>query len=65
MKKQTKIGIILIIIGELLYFIQSYLNKNFTNLNDFISGFLLGISIVINLIGLIICVISISNTKKK
>ena len=50
MKKQTKIGIILIIIGELLYFIQSYLNKNFTNLNDFISGFLLGIRIGINLI---------------
>ena len=42
MKKQTKIGIILIIVGEVLYFLQSYLSKNYTNFNDFISGLLLG-----------------------
>ena len=50
MKKQTKIGIILIIVGEILYFLQSYLSKNYTNLNDFISGLLLGISIGLNLL---------------
>ncbi len=65
MKKQTKIGIILIIVGEVLYFIQSYLSKNYTNHNDFISGLLLGISIGLNLLGIIISVASISKNKKK
>ena len=65
MKKQTKIGIILIIVGEVLYFLQSYLNKNYTNLNDFISGLLLGISIGLNLLGIIISVASISKNEKK
>lgn len=65
MKKQTKIGIILIILGEVLYFLQSYLSKNYTNFNDFISGLLLGISIGLNLLGIIISVASISKDKKK
>lgn len=62
MNKQLKIGISLVVIGELLYFIQSYLSKNYTNLNDFISGLILGLSIGINLIGIIILIIS--TTKK-
>lgn len=65
MKKQTKIGIILIILGEVLYFLQSYLSNNYTNLNDFISGLLLGISIGLNLLGIIISVASISKNEKK
>ena len=65
MKKQTKIGIILIILGEVLYFLQSYLSKNYTNLNDFISRLLLGISIGLNLLGIIISVASISKNEKK
>lgn len=65
MKKQTKVGIILIIVGEVLYFLQSYLNKNYTNLNDFISGLLLGISIGLNLLGIIISVAAISKNEKK
>lgn len=59
MKKQTKIGILLIIVGEVLYFLQSYLNNNYTNFNDFISGLLLGISIGLNLLGIIISVAAI------
>lgn len=65
MKKQTKIGIILIILGEVLYFLQSYLSKNYTNLNDFISRLLLGSSIGLNLLGIIISVASISKNEKK
>lgn len=65
MKKQTKIGIILIIVGEVLYFLQSYLSKNYTNFNDFISGLLLGISIGLNLLGIIISVAAISKDNKK
>lgn len=62
MNKQLKIGINLVVIGELLYFIQSYLSKNYTNLNEFISGLILGLSIGINLIGIIILIVS--TTKK-
>lgn len=65
MKKQTKIGIILIIVGEVLYFLQSYLSKNYTNFNDFISGLLLGVSVGLNLLGIIISVASISKNEKK
>lgn len=65
MKKQTKIGIILIIVGEVLYFLQSYLSNNYTNINDFISRLLLGISIGLNLLGIIISVVSISKNEKK
>lgn len=65
MKKQTKIGILLIIVGEVLYFLQSYLSNNYTNFNDFISGLLLGISIGLNLLGIIISVASISKNEKK
>lgn len=65
MKKQTKIGVILIIVGEVLYFIQSYLSKNYTNLNDFVSGLLLGVSVGLNLLGIIISVASISKNEKK
>ena len=62
--KET-IGIILIIVGEVLYFLQSYLSKNYTNLNDFISGLLLGISIGLNLLGIIISVASISMKRNR
>ena len=65
MKKQTKIGITLIIIGEFLYFLQSYLSKNYVNLNDFISGLLLGTSIGLNLLGIILSVVSITKKDKK
>ena len=65
MNKQIKIGISLVVIGELLYFIQSYLSKNYTNLNDFISGLILGLSIGINLIGIIILIISTTKKENK
>ena len=65
MKKQTKIGIILIILGEVLYFLQSYLSNNYTNLNDFISGLLLGISVGLNLLGIIISFAAISKSENK
>lgn len=64
MKKQTVIGLTLIILGEVLYFIQSFISRNY-NINDFISGFLLGASIGLNLIGIIVSIISISKNYKK
>ncbi len=64
MKKQTVIGLTLIILGEVLYFIQNFISRNY-NINDFISGLLLGASIGLNLIGIIESIISISKNDKK
>lgn len=64
MKKQTVIGLTLIILGEVLYFIQNFISRNY-NINDFISGFLLGASIGLNLIGIIVSIISICKNDKK
>ena len=49
--KDLKISIILIIIGNLLYITNHFLTENI-NINDFVSGLLVGISIGVNLIGI-------------
>lgn len=51
--KDLKISIILIIIGNLLYITNHFLTEN-TNINDFVSGLLVGISIGVNLIGIVL-----------
>ena len=51
--KDLKISIILIIIGNLLYITNHFLTENI-NTNDFVSGLLVGISIGVNLIGIVL-----------
>lgn len=51
--KDLKISIILIIIGNLLYITNHFLTKNI-NINGFVSGLLVGISIGVNLIGIVL-----------
>ena len=51
--KDLKISIILIIIGNLLYITNHFLTENI-NINDFVSGLLVGISIGVNLIGIVL-----------
>lgn len=51
--KDLKISIILIIIGNLLYITNLFLTENI-NINDFVSGLLVGISIGVNLIGIVL-----------
>ena len=51
--KDLKISIILIIIGNLLYITNHFLTKNI-NIYDFVSGLLVGISIGVNLIGIVL-----------
>lgn len=51
--KDLKISIILIIIGNLLYITNNFLTENI-NINDFVSGLLVGISIGVNLIGIVL-----------
>ena len=51
--KDLKAGISLIVLGNLLYITNHFLTEN-VNINDFVSGLLLGISIGVNLIGIVL-----------
>lgn len=65
-KRLLKIGLLLIVLGEILYFAFSYTEENnLTNFAEFTSGILLGISIGINLIGIIIVILGICNYKEE
>lgn len=59
-----KSGIGLIILGNILYLVHILWKSNETSaFGDFTSGLLLGLSIGINLIGIILVVLYISNKK--
>ena len=59
--KNIKIGTTLIIIGNILYITYIYFSKSgLSNFGDFFNGLLLGLSIGINLIGIILTVASIA-----
>lgn len=57
--KKTKIGLGLIILGNLLYFLNEVLTFSSSDFGDFISGFLLGISVGINIVGIILIILSL------
>ncbi len=59
--KNAKIGLYLIILGNLLYVSYIFFGQNETsNLGEFTSGLLLGLSISINLVGIILSAISLA-----
>lgn len=63
--KKVNIGIYLIILGNLLYLTYIYFCKNQSgNFSDFSSGVLLGLSIGVNILGIIITVTYISKNNK-
>ena len=57
--KKTKIGLGLIILGNLLYFLNEVLTFSSSDFGDFISGLLLGISVGINIVGIILIILSL------
>lgn len=60
-----KIGISLIILGNILYLVYIFFGGNeTTSFGNFTIGLLLGLSIGINLIGIILTIISFSENKK-
>lgn len=64
--KNLKLGLTLIILGNLLYLAYIYFTGNETNnFGDFSSGLLLGLSIGSNLVGIILTVSYISKNKEK
>ena len=59
--KNAKIGLYLIILGNLLYVSYIFFGQNETsNLGEFTSGLLLGLSITIKLVGIILSAISLA-----
>ena len=63
--EKIKKGIVLIILGNLLYLAYIYFSGNeMSNFIDFSSGLLLGLSIGCNFIGIIITILYISKINK-
>ena len=60
-----KTGILMIILGNLLYLSYIFFCSNeMTSFSEFTSGFLLGLSIGINLLGIILLALYISKNEK-
>lgn len=57
----AKTGISLIILGNLLYIINAFIGNESSSLGDFTSGILLGLSIGVNLIGIVLTVKSLKD----
>lgn len=63
--KNAKTGLYLIILGNLLYVSYIFFSQNETsNLGEFTSGLLLGLSISINLVGIILSAISLAKEQE-
>lgn len=63
--KNLKAGLMLIVLGNILYMCYIYFNGNeSSSTSEFISGLLLGESIGINLVGIIISALYVKNNSK-
>lgn len=64
--KDIKVGISLIILGNLMYLANIFFVKNPTSdAMQFFSGFLLGSSIAINIVGIVLTIYHIAKNNKK
>lgn len=65
MNNKLKTGVSLVILGNLLYLSYVFFSKNeVSNFEEFSSGLLLGMSIGINIVGIIIICKSVNNKDK-
>ena len=63
--KNLRLGLFLIILGNILYMCYIYFNGNeSSSTSEFSSGLLLGLSIGINLVGIIISALYVKNNSK-
>lgn len=63
---KLKTGLSLIVLGNVLYLAYTFFTKGGnSSFGDFASGVLLGISIGINLIGIVLSALYVSNENKK
>lgn len=64
-EKNLKVGLLLISLGNLLYFLSMIFGRSGTlsDAGDFFDGLLLGISIAINIIGIILISVYVSKNK--
>ncbi len=60
MLNKIKVGITMVALGNLLYIVNMFFTSNGSSFQDFISGLLLGLSISINLVGIVLISFGIS-----
>ena len=65
MLKQLKVSATLIILGNVLYFALSFFSTGSSNFSEFTSGFLLGMAVGLNLIGIFLLVVAIVKYNKE
>ena len=65
MIKNVRVSAVLLILGEMLYWLLTYFFKNSTsNFSELTSGILLGLSVGMKIIGIILLLISIAKYSK-
>lgn len=64
MLKRLKVSVALIILGNLLYLALSFFSDSNSSFQEFTSGLLLGLSISINLIGILLLLYTIVKYNK-
>ena len=64
MLKRLKVSVALIILGNLLYLALSFFSDSNSSFQEFTSGLLLGLSICINLIGILLLLYTIVKYNK-
>ena len=62
---KSKLGLLLVVLGNMLYISYIFFGDSSSSFGDFTSGLLLGLSIGTNLVGIILIAMSIRNSKTK
>lgn len=62
---KTKLGLLLVVLGNMLYISYIFFGESSSSFGDFTSGLLLGLSIGTNLLGIILIAMSMRNDNEK
>ena len=61
---KTKLGLLLVVLGNMLYISYIFFGDSSSSFGDFTSGLLLGLSIGTNLLGIILIAMGMGKNKK-
>lgn len=62
---KTKIGLLLVVLGNMLYISYIFFGDSSSSVGDFTSGLLLGLSIGTNLLGIILIAMNMGKSNEK
>ena len=62
---KTKLGLLLVVLGNMLYISYIFFGESSSSVGDFTSGLLLGLSIGTNLLGIILIAMNVGKSNEK